>query len=576
MSIILAPISHIDPIGTSPLALDVIGNYAFYLDGPRDNSGDPPAYTLTAIQINAPSISAPTAPVIASFADTGDATLNGFIGYAIDQDSSLYYVLDSGNGGTCYVFDISDPTSLALSDTLTNNPDFTDPSFSFPEQGAGLTPTSVAAGPSGPVFSGSGVDSDMATAYNAHDGFCSGGGNPTFGEDLLNEAAVVTPGGTPTDTMNVSLDDYHLYAPVSPHCDLNPVAGESELYQGAIADTVFFAYMTSVPPGSDPTATPADSAGLLVLDSSAFTRIALVPLGLSPSEAPFSIIALDVGGDGYGFVQSPEGTQTIYSNAGIETGSFDDNGQIRIFGGNTMYVGGIYRQQGLTFLEETGNNDVNVYDVSDLTAPTQTDGPLFANTYPDGRYSNIQCFDVGTLLLYTIDQGPGDADVPQFEFSIWSLDGSITPPSGGGSPSGTGSISIYDVTATPPALIQQIVGPSSSVAVQGREFYAGPAGGPNIFQYKWGGFYCSSVSTDELLVDGAAQIDILKAREGYFRGNLVCENLLAGSIMQVVAFEDPTADDIPTGAFVCWQNVNAGTVKIYANVFGSLVSVTLS
>jgi hypothetical protein len=564
MSIILAPISHIDPIGTSPLALDVIGNYAFYLDGPRD-SGPPSKYTLTAIQINAPSLTNPTSPVIASFVDTGDTALGGFIQYCIQGDS--YYVFDRATVGgeflgfgtpLVFIFDISDPTAITLSDTLTFADDFNAAGGPSVPEGTPYLPyifvQGLAPGNSSPVYFGGGESADDQSNISEN---CPNS-NPNWVPALTD-----SPGGS------LSVIDGQTLADPTTTCVAAGYIGA-----GSSAGDYLFGFFSLLNAFVDDTIRYYLASYLM---TSGYSVAGTLEIG---DDTVASVIALEIEGDAYVFVQDPEGTQTIYSDSCISVGTFDDEGQIRYFGG-ALYVGASWNQFGVTGVNMgsnhgTGTFDINVYDASDLTDVTQTDGPLFANAYPDGSYSNIQCYDVGTLLLYTIDQGPGDADVPQFEFSIWSLDGPINPGGGGTAPSATGSISIYDVTATPPALIQQIVGPSSSVAVQGREFYAGPAGGPNIFQYKWGGFYCSSVSTDELLVDGAAQIDILKAREGYFKGNVVCENLLAGSIMQVVAFEDPTADDIPTGAFVCWQNVNAGTVKIYANVFGSLVSVTLS
>ena len=383
MPLVLNPISHLDAIGTAPLALDVIGTTAFYLDGHRIGGG---TVTLTAIDI-----STPASPAILSFASFSDG--NAFTQYAIDGTN--YYVLVKGSQ-IVYVFDISDPSSLNLA-TSYSGTDFVD--AGTPPQ-IGITVNAIVEGTDGIVILGVGADSEIIG------GTPEPGGPPWHGEAAASQSLTA-----PSDLVIVSDN------PIGPPGDdttlsaIQPVG--DDIAAEAAGATVFCIYNSN--------GTEAEDSGLLILNTHTLARIALIDVSILGA----SVSAFAVSGTGYVYFQNNV-NQWLYDDTGalISTGLILGGEPFRVTGdGTKLYC---------------GQGDITVFDISDIASPTQDpDTPYFSTDYPDwptSGYGGVSAFDMSSdgLTLYTIDQSASDVTALQVEFSIWHLE------EGGGGGGGTG------------------------------------------------------------------------------------------------------------------------------------------
>lgn len=564
----LTPVGHIDPIGTAPLALDLgDGGVALYLDGIGSNNGSATGYTLTAIDISTPSEPVVMSSVTVNTSSGPNGTApGGFLGYCIVGDS--YYVLDQGvvggGGGTepltgtppatqsmVYMFDISDPNSLGLASTVPGSSFSTN---SLANGGVGLTC----------------IHSFAPTASGlAYGGF--GTLTPQSSSPFTVRAGVLALPGVPENLilLGTEIED--------------PPFGPNNAFEFMSAtDTAIFGHF-------------ADASNLPNLSSVMILNPASLAVGPQylTTDNLNAIIAVDFGGDSYGFIQGSAHTQTVIDATATVVDTFDDYGQIRLAGSTpSLFIGGMMRQGagsggGVGTLVTTGTADINIWDASDITALNQTDGPLFATTYPDGKYSNIQAFDVSAdgSLIYTIDQGPGDADVPQFEFSIWSLTSSGGSGSAPNYPaSGTGSLTIVDYSALPPVVSFKVSSsPFSQVDVQGRRLFAGTENVPSgssaaqLDSWRWGGFTCESLMGDELWVEGRAVVETLNARHLYIKGDAVVDQISATAGFSAwVSPSAPTTGDLAPGCFTVWKNTSDTSVHVVYNDGGTIKMVALS
>jgi hypothetical protein len=551
----LTPVGHIDPIGTAPLALDLgDGGVALYLDGIGSNNGSATGYTLTAIDISTPS-----EPVVMSIVTVNTSTVgfltvpSGFLGYCIIGDS--YYVLDAGGGQgitgpsgsppatqpMVYVFDVSDPNSLSLASTIPGSSFSTNAIVSG---GIGMTVVgSLAPGASGPVYGGLGT---LTSEMSLHP----------------SNAALMATSPVPANAIMVSPDEF------------------STMNLMSSTDTAIFSWFQD-------SGGPDNVPGIMILNPASLALTAQY----NTADTPNAVIAVDFGGDSYGFIQGSAHTQTVINAAAAVVDTFDDYGQIRLAGSTpSLFIGGMIREGvttvgGTASVIATGTADINIWDASDITALNQTDGPLFATTYPDGKYSNIQAFDVSAdgSLIYTIDQGPGDADVPQFEFSIWSLTSSGGSGSAPNYPaSGTGSLTIVDYSALPPVVSFKQPGPFSQVDVQGRRLFAGtenvPAGSSaaQLDSWRWGGFTCEAGQFDTLWCEGRAVVETLNARHVYIKGDSVANTITAQAGFSAwVSPAAPTAAQVAPGTFLVWYDVSSSTASLVLNINGSLIVLAL-
>ncbi len=98
-----------------------------------------------------------------------------------------------------------------------------------------------------------------------------------------------------------------------------------------------------------------------------------------------------------------------------------------------------------------------------------------------------------------------------------------------GSAAGT---AMWDVGQFPPKLLDEVLVSGSAVAgstvgVQGRRMYFGDPAGSTLRNYRIGGSFCSWGAFGDLQVDGQLTAQLLRALDGYFRGEVVADYISA-------------------------------------------------
>jgi hypothetical protein len=407
----------------APLELDCVGTIVYLLQGPFGPTPggvggitqDVP-YVLTAFDVSNPS-----APFFDSSATVTGSGLNaygisGYFGRAIDLDANIYYVLDGGPASDAlatelgdsghsvspilFMFDISDPTNISYTGAIYATRDAPSDSTGFWDETNLYNALGISIDSVGPVYTAVAVNPD--TDENTVVGFRD------------------APSPTPSD--------------------IDPYPGEdsqSGLFYLSIADDVGWAWYVDSQDPSSWFPSPSSSSSIMVLSSTeSFTSLGF--LALDPDTDIWVVIAVDLSGTPYGIYQKANGSLHIVDNTGSEVSEFNDTGKI-VANGTNLFVGGQYRQDGF---QQVGSGDINVWDVTDPTAPNEIAmGLLGATSLP---YGNVQAFDLSSdgTTLYTIDE---DINAGQVEFAVWEIDYGGGGGGGGGAGDADGNICVWVV-----------------------------------------------------------------------------------------------------------------------------------
>lgn len=398
----------IDPIGNIPLNLDLIGTNVLIVDL-NSLAGS----TVAAISID---VSDPASPSVVDTVDSGIVEVRaipaGFDGskYRTFQPPGITYTIAPGTivdlGPPSIItdghpdmtptvllqFDVSNPSSLTFSPVPYSS--FFDSSyltcFDLDEElrfDAGLDPDQACVVAPGPVYIGFCIDSlSSKRGFNLPGAFASGCGflrEPQFGMNTSNGAATIPApsdtllnnAGTVAVALDADISDSVLYVILQ--------ATDNSYHLYLFGSTVPYAVIASWAPASG-------SLGTLLADGDHCYVLGQL------SDTTYVLYIVD-------------NTGALVGSANLNMGAFQAYGQIRKASDTRLWV------------SYDAGPDIDIVDISDLSAPSQIEARIFAKNFPGGDFSAIASFDVdlSNNLLYTTDIASGGSGM--FEFAIWSL-----------------------------------------------------------------------------------------------------------------------------------------------------------